>query len=93
MYTHFEDNGISVGLVFRLRQLRERIVRVRLLLDCLLSPKPALAAARLMSSLVQVGQELGSAYMAPIVRAIKDALVEEQGFQAHVLSKTVHAVL
>jgi site-specific recombinase len=28
-----------------------------LLLDCLLSPKPALAAARLMSSLVQVGQE------------------------------------
>ena len=57
VYTHFEDNGISVGLVFRLRQLRERIVRVRLLLDCLLSPKPALAAARLMSSLVQVGQE------------------------------------
>ena len=43
--------------MFRLRQLRERIVRVRLLLDCLLSPKPALAAARLMSSLVQVGQE------------------------------------
>ena len=57
VYTHFEDNGISVGLVFRLRQLRERIVRVRLLLDCLLSPKPALAAAKLMSSLVQVGQE------------------------------------
>lgn len=41
MYTHFEDNGISVGLVFRLRQLRERIVRVRLLLDC-----PAVAQAR-----------------------------------------------
>jgi site-specific recombinase len=57
VYTHFEDNGISVGLVFRLRQLRERILRVRLLLDCLLSPKPALAAARLMTTLVQVGQE------------------------------------
>jgi site-specific recombinase len=27
--THFEDNGISVGLVFRLRQLRARILRVR----------------------------------------------------------------
>ena len=55
--THFEDNGISVGLVFRLRQLRERIVRVRLLLDCLLSPEARpLAAARLMSSLVQVGR-------------------------------------
>lgn len=24
VYTHFEDNGISKGLVFRLRQLRER---------------------------------------------------------------------
>ena len=57
VYTHFEDNGISVGLVFRLRQLRERILRVRLLLDCLLSPKPAAAAAKLMASLVQVGQE------------------------------------
>lgn len=57
VYTHFEDNGISVGLVFRLRQLRERIVRVRVLLDCLLSPKPAVAAAKLMASLVQVGQE------------------------------------
>lgn len=57
VYTHFEDNGISVGLVFRLRQLRERILRVRLLLDCLLSPQPALTAARLMASLVLVGQE------------------------------------
>jgi hypothetical protein len=56
VYTHFEDNGISVGLVFRLRQLRERIVRVRELLDCLLSPKPAVTAACL-SHLVQVGQE------------------------------------
>ncbi|MDY0107099.1 MAG: recombinase, partial [Giesbergeria sp.] len=33
VYQHFEDNGISVGLVFRLRQLRERILRVRALLD------------------------------------------------------------
>ncbi|MGV3679037.1 MAG: site-specific recombinase [Acidovorax sp.] len=57
VYTHFEDNGISVGLVFRLRQLRERILRVRLLLDCLLSPQPALTAAKLMASLVLVGQE------------------------------------
>ena len=45
VYSHFEDNGISVGLVFRLRQLRERILRVRDLLDCLLSPEPAASAA------------------------------------------------
>lgn len=57
VYTHFEDNGISVGLVFRLRQLRERILRVRELLECLLSPRPAVAAARFMARLVSVGRE------------------------------------
>ncbi|MBV7543949.1 site-specific recombinase [Acidovorax sp. sic0104] len=57
VYTHFEDNGISVGLVFRLRQLRERILRVRDLIDCLLSPTPPATAARLLSRLVMVGQE------------------------------------
>lgn len=57
VYTHFEDNGISVGLVFRLRQLRERILRVRELLECLLSPRPAVAAARLMARLVNVGRD------------------------------------
>ncbi|MCW8177327.1 site-specific recombinase [Verminephrobacter aporrectodeae] len=57
VYAHFEENGVSVGLVFRLRQLRVRILRVRELLDCLLSPRPAAAAARLMVRLVVVGQE------------------------------------
>jgi len=57
VYAHFGDNGISVGLVFRLRQLRERILRVRELLECLLSPQPALAAAKLMARLVTVGRE------------------------------------
>ena len=57
VYLHFEDNGISVGLVFRLRQLRTRILRVRELLDCVLSPTPNLSTARMLSHLVQVGQE------------------------------------
>lgn len=57
VYLHFEDNGISVGLVFRLRQLRTRILRVRELLECVLSPTPNLGAARLLGHLVQVGQE------------------------------------
>ena len=57
VYSHFEDNGISVGLVFRLRQLRTRILRVRELLECVLSPSPNLSAARMLSHLVQVGQE------------------------------------
>lgn len=55
VYAHFEDNGISVGLVFRLRQLRERILRVRWLLDCVLSPRPAVAAVQLLAHLVSVG--------------------------------------
>ncbi len=57
VYLHFEDNGISVGLVFRLRQLRTRILRVRELLDCVLSPTPNLSTARMLAHLVQVGQE------------------------------------
>ncbi|RYF07755.1 MAG: recombinase [Comamonadaceae bacterium] len=57
VYSHFEGNGISVGLVFRLRQLRERILRVRELLECVLSPTPAVSAARLMARLVVVGRE------------------------------------
>ncbi len=57
IYAHLEDNGISVGLVFRLRQLRERLLRVRELLDCVLSASPPQAAARLLARLVLVGQE------------------------------------
>ncbi len=57
VYAHFEEGGISVGLVFRLRQLRERILRVRDLLECLLTARPAASAARLLARLVVVGRE------------------------------------
>nr|WP_279343805.1 site-specific recombinase [Variovorax terrae] len=60
VYTHLEEHGISVGLVFRLRQLRERVLRIRELLDCLLSPTPALSATRLLARLAAVGQERNS---------------------------------
>ncbi len=60
VYAHLEDNGISVGLVFRLRQLRERVLRVRELMDCLLSPSPTVSAARLIAHLVVVGRERSS---------------------------------
>jgi hypothetical protein len=46
----FAAEGISVGLVFRLRQLRTRIVRVRQLLDCLLSA-PRTGCGRLLAAL------------------------------------------
>ncbi|RYX93622.1 MAG: recombinase [Comamonadaceae bacterium] len=60
VYAHLDQNGVSVGMVFRLRQLRARILRVRDLLDCLLSPKPAVAAVKLLARMVVVGEDTKS---------------------------------
>ncbi len=57
VYSHLEAHGVSVGIVFRLRQLRERIVRIKELLDCLQSDQPERATAALLADLVQVGQD------------------------------------
>lgn len=57
VYAHLEDNGISIGMVFRLRQLRARLVRVRELLDGLLSPTPAVTAVRILVRRVIINQE------------------------------------
>ena len=57
VYDHLDKNGISVGMVFLLRQLRERIVRVRELLDALVSPTPAMAALKLLARRVTIGQD------------------------------------
>ena len=60
VYAHLEEHGISVGLVFMLRQLRERMLRVRELMDCLLSDTPHASTVRLLSRLATVGAERGS---------------------------------
>lgn len=60
VYNHFGDDGISVGLVFRVRQLRTRIVRIRQLLDCLTSEHPEQEAVRLLAGFVSVGRERNS---------------------------------
>jgi len=57
VYAHLDEHGISVGLVFRLRQLRERILRIRDLLDCLLSDRPASSAMQLLARLVLLAEE------------------------------------
>ena len=57
VYTHLDAHGISVNLVFQLRQLRERVLRIRALLDCLLSNNPNTSTQRLLAHLVFVGQE------------------------------------
>jgi site-specific recombinase len=57
IYAHLELHGISIGMVFRLRQLRGRILRVRELLDALLAPAPAMAALKLLVRRVHIAQE------------------------------------
>ncbi len=57
VYVHLDEHGISVNLVFRLRQLRERVLRIRALLDCLISNNPAVSTTWLLTHLVVVGQE------------------------------------
>ena len=57
IYVHVEENGVSVGMVFRLRQLRARMLRARELLDALLSSKPAVAALKLLARRVIIAQE------------------------------------
>ncbi|OIP20547.1 MAG: recombinase [Comamonadaceae bacterium CG2_30_60_41] len=57
VYTHLEAYGISVNLVFELRQLRERVLRIRALLDCLFSATPHQHTAQLIAHLVMVGHQ------------------------------------
>lgn len=57
IYAHIDENGVSVGMVFRLRQLRARMLRERELLEALLSPKPAMAALKLLARRVIIAQE------------------------------------
>ncbi|MDO8718377.1 MAG: recombinase, partial [Polaromonas sp.] len=57
VYTHLDAHGISMDLVFRLRQLRERVLRIRALLDCLLGDPAYTYSARLLAHLASVGQE------------------------------------
>ena len=57
VYAHLDDHGVSVGMVFRLRQLRARIMRVRELLDAFMSPSPSAAALKLLTRRVVIGQD------------------------------------
>jgi site-specific recombinase len=60
VYEHLKEHGISVHIEFQLRQLRQRIIRVKALLLCLETDSPALATAQLLSHLVRVNRDSGS---------------------------------
>jgi site-specific recombinase len=55
---HLEEYGISVDIVFEMDQLRARIHRIELLLECLLARDPGPALLRLLQGLVQVEAEM-----------------------------------
>ena len=57
VYAHLDEHGVSVSLVFRVRQVRERILRIRALIDCLSAAHPALDTTRLLAHLVLVGKD------------------------------------
>ena len=60
VYEHLKEHGISVHIEFQLRQLRQRIIRVKALLLCLETDEPAQATAQLLSHLVRIHHDSGS---------------------------------
>ncbi len=54
VYTHLDEHGISVDVVFRLRELRARVLRCRLLLDALLAAD-AVGTGKLLAQLTLAG--------------------------------------
>ena len=57
VYDHLDQHGISVGIVFMLKQVRDRVQRVNQLLDCLMSEQQMLSAARMISRLVRISRD------------------------------------
>ena len=57
VYIHLDEHGISMDMVFRLRQMRERVLRTRSLLDCLLNDANYQHSATLISQMAGLGQQ------------------------------------
>jgi len=53
VYNHLDQYGISVGIVFSLRQLRKRMLRIRSLLNTLHAPDAVAASLRLLAQLAR----------------------------------------
>ncbi|MDO5288385.1 MAG: recombinase [Pseudomonadota bacterium] len=70
VYAHLQEHGISVNLEFQLRQMRQRIMRVKALLLCLETDSPVQAAVQLLSHLVRVDRDSRS------VRALLNSSTE-----------------
>jgi site-specific recombinase len=57
VYAHLQENGISVGIVFQLRQMRKRVIRSKQLIDVLMSAERVPAMLELLAQVVQQSHE------------------------------------
>jgi site-specific recombinase len=57
VYSHLQEHGISVGIVFRLRQLRHLVIRCKHLLETLLTREPVAAMLALLAHLAQASHD------------------------------------
>jgi site-specific recombinase len=57
VYSHLQEHGISVGIVFRLRQLRHLVIRCKHLLETLLTREPVPAMLALLAHLAQASHD------------------------------------
>lgn len=67
VYSHLQEHGISVGIVFRLRQLRHLVIRCKHLLEALLTHAPVSGMLALLAHLAQVSHDsrsIGSLWVA-----------------------------
>lgn len=60
VYAHLQENGISVGIVFQLRQMRRRVIRSKQLIDVLTSTDRLSSMLELLAQLVQQSHEARS---------------------------------
>lgn len=54
---HLEEYGVSIDVVFQVRQLRARTERIDALLQCLVAPQPAREFVALAAALVRAGHD------------------------------------
>lgn len=57
VYSHLQKHGISVGIVFRLRQLRHLVIRCKYLLEALLTHAPVPTMLALLAHLAQASHD------------------------------------
>ncbi len=82
VYSHLEEHGVSIGLVFQLRQMRKRIIRIRELMDCLLPGRPEVSVQRLvLRLLVQSNEDRGLRSLVTANSSLLAAKVAERSAQ------------